>query len=371
MLRALPLAVLCLLCARPAAAEESYILTFTFARGAQTRRFSQNVRLGESYNAVWSASDPALRHFIVNAMPVASDEEGRVELMYQVEWDEGGAVLQAQDSAKLALREDAVLSSLDGDWTIAAKVSPGTDRDSCARPAGGGGLLVALRGPGVLLTRRTMALQQSNVLYDAGPKGFLSLSLLPRPLEDGGYGVEYRVGRDSGAVEGSASDVVVKAGVETPLPGTGLTLTVSDNPRSERGEFSVREVPEGQLLRHAGRPVSFLHPKGWQVMSYCDAPSAVKSWRMVDESLPEDRRQYDVAWGYVVKEGTQSYKERAPVGAAELPAKGGRCVLWSLPGRDSAACDLKGGLRVDFHLDGPSEARSVHFKRLVSSLRAE
>ena len=370
--------ILALLLSRPAGAEdaaapppETYDLTFTFTRGAKTQRFSQSVQIGQNYNAVWSSTVPALRQFIVNATPVLDSEEGDIELMYQVEWDEDGTVLLVQDSANFHLREEAVLSALAGDWTISARLTPHKDRDSCTPPSSGGGVLARVRGPGVDLTRRTRLFQQSNLTYHGGPKGELSVSLLPRMKKAGGYDADYVVALNKALVDGPAPEVNLDLGVETPLPGTDFTLTLTSLPNSPSKKFSVPEVPEGKLLRHAGRPVSFLHPKGWEVFSYCDDSYALKNWRLQDDSLPLNQRFYDVAWIYVVKDGTKTYRERAPKDAVDLPNDDGRCVFWSRPGRDEAACDLKGGLRLDFGLQAPTASRTAHFKRLVSSLRAD
>jgi hypothetical protein len=397
-------AVLLVLALAPAGAADAgdeappdYALRLVFERGGETRRFESAVRLGEHYNTVLASSGTVAEHMIVNVMPVAVDGADRIELLYQVEWAVGGALLQAQDSAELSPREDAVLSAQAGAWTLRGGIAPAFGVDSCAPPPAGGGLLVTARvrlgGRERTLTRRTVPFVMSNLLVREPGEETLVLGLEVQCTSEG-HPLKVRAVAEWGkaAVGGVTTSADVPFGRETLVAGDAagdaVWVTLAELPPTRPAKVEVPEVlgPDG-WLRHAGPVVSFSHPPRWAVRPDCDAGLNPKGWGLVDTSLPEERRAANVLTLYRAPPGEGSAARRAAARIAALPpaerkavetvtTADGECLLWRADGEArtaSAVCELGGGFPLEGLLLVPDGGKDPFpdFRRVVLSLRSE
>lgn len=396
-------ALLALSLAPAAAAEEpdeppqDYALRLVFERGGEARRFESGLRLGQHYNTVLASSGSAAEHMIVNVMPVAVDGADRIELLYQVEWTVGGALLQAQDSAELSPREDAVLSAQAGAWTLRASIGPAFGVDSCAPPPAGGGVLVTTRvrlgGRERTLTRRTVPFVTSNLLVREPGEEPLVLGLEVQRTSEG-HPPKVRAVAEWGkaAVGGVGTSADVPFGRETLVAGDAagdaVWVTLAELPPTRPAKVEVPEVlgPDG-WLRHVGPVVSFSHPPRWAVRPDCDAGLSPRGWGLVDTSLPEARRAGTVLTLYRAPPGEGSPARRAAARIAALPpaerkavetvkTADGECLLWRADGEvrtASAVCELGGGFPLEGLMlvhDGGKDPYP-EFRRLVLSLRLE
>lgn len=385
MPRFLPLAALALLAARPAGAVEPgdrYDAEVRFERPGESRTLMSGVALSQSANTVMFSSGAAPENFIVNIMPTGADREGRLNLMYQVEWDWGGSVMQAQDEAELSEREWALLSEQEGKWKLWGRLRPERDLGDCARPGSGGGILVRLGGRAggepFSLTRRTVYGVSSNILFQEDDQHALTVSLTVSEEGPGAAKVGYHVEQGSrpslGSFEGDAT-VRVKLGVETPLPGTDLRLSVTPLPEADPKPLVVREVPDKAtgMLRHQGTVLSFLHLKDWTVKPSCDEAFKTTGWTLIDQSLPEQERIARRVDAYVNPSPIGPLAARTPKEAERFKADGASCALWTLPERALASCDTKAGWSLEVALRlGPDDAKRVkELRRLLGTLRIE
>ncbi|MBI3299107.1 MAG: hypothetical protein HYZ75_13145 [Elusimicrobia bacterium] len=364
-----------------------------FERGAETRRFNTNVELGRGYNTVVVSSGASPETLIVNILPLATKDGRRFELIYQVEWDAAGRNIQAQDSAEVSGREEALLSEVVGEWKLWGRIAAVGAGDSCTPPPSGGGLRARLRvRRGELeraLTRRTISGVRSNLLSDG-----LSLSLDPRVARDTDT-VEVRWALELGTTAASAWDPAwkeaqVRLGVEQLLEGDGqpegVWFSLDPVQVLAHRPITVKEEPdpESNWLRHAGQTISFLHPPRWQVRQSCGPDLLPDSWKVVDLDLPRAKRLGQELVAFIVPGPRAPLEERVAAmragGVASQPESvavgGGSCLLWRTIGIDGdahASCDARNGLRLELSLaleSGQAERFEV-FKKLVASLAFE
>lgn len=372
-----------------------YTLRLRFEQGGESRLFHSRVLLGESYNTVLASSGSVREHAIVNVMPVAVDGSDRVELLYQVEWDVGGAILQAQDSAQLSPREDAVLSSQPGAWTLRGHIQPNSGVDTCVPPPAGGGLLVTARvrlgGRERTFTRRTVPFVMSNLLYkEPGQEEALTLILEVQPNSEG-HPPKVRAAAEHGklSVLGAKPGVPSPFGQETLVAGDAagdaIWATVAELPPTKPAKTEVPELsdPSG-WLRHAGPVLTFLHPPRWKVRPSCDETLTPTGWSLRDTALSPEERSGRIVSFYVPPPDPRPAAARAALRVATLPAAqrkapetvkspAGDCLLWRVDDEVTtghAVCDLAGGLQLEGIYSAPLNVKDAfgEFRKVLASL---
>lgn len=377
-------------------ADDAYDVLLTLSRGGEVRTFNSHVRLSEAHHTVVKTSGPWNDSLIVSLLPTRGDGAGRIDLQYNVGWASNGLSLQIQDTAVVSEREDALLTELSGQWALRAKVSRASGGETCVPPSSGGGLVVRLRGKtdGVEfdLTRRTNYGMQSNVYSEDAPDRAFSAGLLVVPSEPDVAVVHYRATTKSHTDAGYKSlskQLRVQEGVETKAEDEDLWVTYLRAPQSDPPPAAVPEVPDSRTgwLRHAGRNISFLHPKRWEVSQGCDAEYNPHFWMIIDTSLPvNDPRGHNqrdhLLKAFIVKEKQAPLEQRTPLwgGAGKgfapglIAVGGGTCRLTAPDSNIAQAmCQSADGrqLELNLPLEPKGAGRYGDFRRLVESLRFE
>lgn len=380
----------------PVWADDAHHVVLTFRRAGEVRSFNTHLRLSENHHTVVNTSGPWNDSLVVSLLPNRSAETGRIDLQYNVGWASNGRSLQMQDTAVVSEREEALLTEFSGRWSLSAKVTRDSGGETCVPPSAGGGIVVRLRGKtnGVEfdLTRRTNFGIQSNVYSEDSPDRAFSAALLVVPNEPDDAIVHYRAATGTPKTvddKSMSKQLRVREGVETKAEGEDLWVTYLRAPQSDPPPTPVPEVPDSRTgwLRHAGREISFLHPKRWEVRTRCDDEYRPHHWMIVDTSLPvdapgDDDQRDHLLKAFIIKGDKTPLERRTPLyGGAEkgfapepVAVDGGTCRL---SGPDSsivqATCASTDGRRLDFMLplEPKGAKRYADFRRLVESLRFE